>query len=79
MRRFIIIVSLSLSLLLILESMDAGHALIMFIIAGQIPGTNLYIDASSMLALFAAVVGFISGRVTILLATLAQPVLTRRV
>ncbi len=78
MRRFIIIISLSLSALLILDSMDAAHALMMFIIAGQIPGTTLYVDAGSMLALFAGVFGFITGRMTIRLVSLAQPVLTRR-
>jgi hypothetical protein len=51
-----------LSLLLILDSFNFGHALMMFYLAGIIPGTNVIIDADRMLEFFALVGGFILAR-----------------
>ncbi|MFZ1301351.1 MAG: hypothetical protein WAQ27_02095 [Candidatus Microsaccharimonas sp.] len=62
MKKTITIILITLSLLLILDSIDFSHALMMFILAGVIPGTNITIDASQMLWLFAMIGGFIVGR-----------------
>jgi hypothetical protein len=51
-----------LSLALITDSFDFGHALMMFYLAGIVPGTNISIDASSMLEFFALIAGFIVAR-----------------
>jgi len=52
-----------LSLLLILDSFNFGHALMMFYLAGVIPGTSIILDGSQMLELFAIIAGFIVARV----------------
>jgi hypothetical protein len=52
-----------LSLLLILDSFNFGHALMMFYLAGIIPGTNIAIDAVQMLQFFALISGFTLARV----------------
>lgn len=64
MKKVVIITSLLLSSLLILDSMNVGSALVMFVIAGQVPGTNVSIDAGAMLFFFMLVGGIISGRLT---------------
>lgn len=64
MKRIVTIIFITLSLLLILDSMNFGHALAMFYVAGVIPGTGLAIDAGVMLALFAGTAGFLFARVT---------------
>ncbi len=63
MRRTIIITSLILSGLIILDSMNAGHALMMFLLAGIIPGTNIALSAQQMMEGFALVGGFVIARV----------------
>jgi hypothetical protein len=57
-------VSLVLSGVLILDSLNAGHAIIMLLIAGQIPGTDLFIPADTMLITLTGVFGVVCGRVT---------------
>lgn len=52
------------SLLLILDSINFSHALMMFYLAGVIPGTNFAIDAAHMLEFFAIIAGFTVARVT---------------
>ncbi|MES2630461.1 MAG: hypothetical protein V4611_00710 [Patescibacteria group bacterium] len=52
------------SLLFILDSMNFGHAVMMFLLAGVIPGTNIAIDGEQMLTLFAMLAGFTVARVT---------------
>lgn len=69
MKRRIIITSLILSGILILDSMNIPHALMMFLIAGNIPGTAVYLDADTMLALFMMIFGIMSGRLTSRLIT----------
>lgn len=64
MRTTIISLSLILSALLILDSMNAGYAMMMFVIAGQIPGTTTVIDATSMLFVLVLAVGIVAGRLT---------------
>lgn len=60
--------------------MNAGSALVMFIIAGQVPGTAFSIDAGAMLAFFMLVSGIIAGRLTSkLIATLSQTTRLRSV
>jgi hypothetical protein len=51
------------SLLLILDSFNFGHALMMFYLAGVVPGTNVILDGEQMLQLFAGIAGFIVARV----------------
>jgi len=63
MRKTIIITSLILSGLMILDSMSAGHFLMMFLLAGIIPGTNIAISAQNMMEGFALVGGFVIARV----------------
>ncbi|MFZ3010111.1 MAG: hypothetical protein WA030_03800 [Candidatus Microsaccharimonas sp.] len=63
MRKTIIITSLILSGLLILDSMSAGHFLMMFLLAGIIPGTNIAISAQNMMEGFALVGGFVIARI----------------
>lgn len=63
MRKTIIITSLILSGLMILDSMSAGHFLMMFLLAGIIPGTNIAISAQHMMEGFALVGGFVIARV----------------
>lgn len=80
MKKIITITSLILSAMLILDSMNAGSALMMFIIAGQVPGTTVSIDASSMLFMFMLISGIIAGRLTNkLIATMSQTARLRRV
>lgn len=80
MKKTITITSLILSAMLILDSMNAGSALVLFIIAGQIPGTQLSIDAGSMLFVLMLLSGIVAGRLTSkLFATMAQTSRLRRV
>lgn len=80
MKKIITITSLILSALLILDSMNVGSALVMFIIAGQIPGTSVSIDAGSMLLFFMLISGIIAGRLTSkLIATMSQTSRLQRV
>ena len=51
------------SLLIILDSFNIGHALMMFYLAGIIPGTNIAIEAARMLEIFAVVAGFTVARI----------------
>jgi hypothetical protein len=62
MRKKIIIACLILSGLLILDSMNVGHAFMMFFLAGVIPGTNLALSAQTTLELFALLTGFVLAR-----------------
>lgn len=63
MRKTIILASLILSGLMILDSLNVGEALIMFLLAGQIPGTNLSLSGGAMLELFALAGGFTLARI----------------
>jgi len=63
MKKALIITSLILSGILILDSMNFGHAVMMFLLAGQIPGTSIFISAKVMLEMFALASGFVVARV----------------
>lgn len=63
MRKTIIFTSLVLSGIMILDSFNAGHALMMFLLAGVIPGTNLAISAQNMIEFFALLTGFVLARI----------------
>ena len=65
-----------LSLLLILDSFNFGHALMMFYLAGVIPGTSIILDGSQMLELFAIIAGFIVARVMNYIVRSFVPVFT---
>lgn len=74
MKQRITITSLILSGILIIDSMNVADALVMFIIAGQIPGTPYYLSAESMMAFFMMIIGFIASRLTLrALAFFVQP------
>lgn len=68
MKHFIIIACIALSLIIFLDTVDAGHALVMFLLAGIIPGTNIAIEAGRMMELFALLIGFTLSRVTMSVA-----------
>jgi|GEM_PF-1013928 len=59
-----------LSLLMIFDSINLGHALVMFLLAGVIPGTNIAVGADHMLIGFALLIGFILSRLTVQLFAL---------
>lgn len=67
MKKLLTIILVSLSLILILDSMNAGYAVVMFFLAGVIPGTSIAISGSTMLELFALLIGFTLSRVTLAL------------
>jgi len=64
MKKSITIIFTILSLLLILDSINFSHVLMMFLLAGVIPGTNITISGTQMLEIFAIIAGFIVARVT---------------
>jgi len=63
MKKTIAITLTIFSLLIILDSFNFGHAVMMFYLAGVIPGTNVILDGTQMLQLFAGIAGFIVARV----------------
>jgi hypothetical protein len=64
MKRTITTICLILSAILILDSLNVWHALIMFYLAGEIPGTRQSVSASTMMELFALLIGFVIARIT---------------
>lgn len=64
MRKAIIIACLILSGLIILDSFNIGHVLMMFLLAGVIPGTNIALSATTMMEIFALLIGLIIGRIS---------------
>lgn len=65
MKKTLTIIFVALSAIIILDSLNAGHALFMFFLAGIIPGTNIAISATRMLEIFTLLIGFTLSRVTI--------------
>lgn len=65
MKKTLTIIFIVFSGLLILDSMNAGHALAMFLLAGIVPGTNIIVNAHTMLTSIAGVLGFIVARTSI--------------
>jgi len=71
MKKTLTIILLILSIIMILDSLNAGHALVMFFLAGVIPGTNITIGASQMLETFTFLIGFTLSRITLNLMRLS--------
>ena len=65
MKKALTILFLSLSAIMILDSLNAVHALMMFLLAGIIPGTNVAISGDRMLELFTLLIGFTLSRITL--------------
>jgi hypothetical protein len=76
MKKTIAITLTIFSLLLILDSFNFGHVLMMFYLAGIIPGTNIAIGATQMLEFFALITGFTVARVMTYLLRSFMPNLT---
>lgn len=64
MRKTVTIVLTVLSGLIILDSFDAGQAIMMFFLAGVIPGTHISLSAQVMLEAFTLALGFVLARLT---------------
>ncbi|MGV9001572.1 MAG: hypothetical protein ACOH18_01280 [Candidatus Saccharimonadaceae bacterium] len=73
MKKTLTILLISLSAYMIFDSANAGHALVMFFLAGVIPGTNIAIEADRMLELFTLLIGFILSRITTHLIRVSKP------
>jgi len=52
------------SAIIILDSFNAWHAIAMFYLAGEIPGTRTSINAETMLSIFALLIGFVLARIS---------------
>lgn len=63
MKKNLAIIFTIFSALLILDSINFSQALMMFLLAGVIPGTSIVIDGAQMLEFCALVFGFIVARV----------------
>lgn len=73
MKKTITIICLALSLLLILDSLNFSQMVMMFLLAGVIPGTNIAIDGAGMLEFFALVSGFTVARVMMYVVRSIKP------
>lgn len=71
MKKTVSIIFIILALMLILDSMNIGHMIAMFLLAGIVPGTNLVLNADRMLELFALLFGFVLARVAVTLTRTA--------
>lgn len=78
MRKAVIITTTILSGLMILDSLHAGHAFMMFLLAGIIPGTTLSLSPTMTLELFALLFGFVLSRVVVNLTRQAFSQSTQR-
>ena len=63
MKKTLSIILTAASLVLILDTLNAGQAVGMFFLVGAIPGTNINISASGMLILCALFGGFTVSRI----------------
>ena len=68
MKKNIAIIITILSFILILDSMNAGYAIAMFLLAGIVPGTNIVLTADRMLEIIALLTGFVFARISIRVA-----------
>ena len=64
MKKLITLVFTTLSAIIILDSFNAWHAIAMFYLAGEIPGTRTSINAETMLSIFALLIGFVLARIS---------------
>jgi hypothetical protein len=60
----IIRICLTLSAVILFDVTNAAHHLAMFMIAGQIPGTQYFVSADTMLFLSVVFFGVLAGRMT---------------
>ena len=72
MKKALTILFTALSVIIILDSLNAGQALVMFVFAGVIPGTNVAISAGNMLEFFTLLIGFTLSRITLILVRLSR-------
>ncbi|MBC7564620.1 hypothetical protein H7100_00085 [Candidatus Saccharibacteria bacterium] len=63
MKKALTITFVVLSAIIILDSFNAWHALAMFYLAGEIPGTRTSINPNTMLSIFALLIGFVLARI----------------
>ena len=63
MKKAITIICIILSAILVLDSMNMWHAFAMFYLAGEIPGTRQSLSATTMMQLFALLIGFVIARI----------------
>lgn len=79
MKKQLSIIANIISGIIILDSFNAAHSFAYFLIAGQVPGTNIVISGSAMLVLMTLIFGFIIGRISLRVINLVgQPKLTRQ-
>lgn len=64
MKKKLSIIFICLSAILILDSANVGHALMLFVLAGIVPGTNTVLSAQQTLELFALLLGIVIGRLS---------------
>jgi len=64
MKKFIVFICLAGSLLILLDTINFGHSLILLLFAGVIPGTNKVISPIDMMAATATAITVIVLRIT---------------
>lgn len=64
MKKVIAFIFIALSVTLILDSFGAWHAITMFYLAGEIPGTRTSLNPETMLSIFALLIGFVLARIS---------------
>lgn len=65
MKKTLTIILTTASMLLILDSVNFGQAVMMFLLAGVIPGTNIAINGTQMLEFISLSAGFIFARIAL--------------
>ena len=60
---------------MVLDSFNAGHATMMLLLAGIIPGTDVALSGSTMLEIYMVLFGFVLARVTLNLARIVGRVI----
>jgi hypothetical protein len=64
MKKVLTIIFVILSVIIIFDSFNAWHAIAMFYLAGEIPGTHTSINAGTMMSVFALLIGFVLARIS---------------
>ena len=65
MRKLIITICLTGSVFIILDSINIGHSLVLFLFVGLIPGTNIYLSPIDMMAAVATAMTVVILRITV--------------
>lgn len=65
MKKTITIISIIGALLLILDSANAGHGLMLWVFAGIIPGTNILVSPVGVMAIYVVAITLVILRLTI--------------